>query len=500
MKHTALARGLALLTASTLSVSGFAAEKLDVLLIDGQNNHKWQETTPLLVTILEETGRFDVTVATSPGKGSDVSAFAPSFDGVDVVVSNYNGAVWGEKMRTEFASYVREGGGFVSVHAANNAFPQWPEYNEMIGVGGWGGRNEKSGPYLRLRGKSFVQDPTPGKGGGHGSRHEFLVEVREPNHPIMKGLPLKWMHSEDELYDRLRGPAAHVTVLASAYSDPATKGTGEHEPQLMVVDYGKGRVFHTTFGHDARSIAGADFQVTLQRGTEWAATGDVTLPAPAAELFSEEAAVYREVTPAADAGGADEGFTNLFDGKTLEGWKQMNGTAKYTVDNGTIRGVTAEGSPNSFLATEDQYEDFELRFEVMVHDSLNSGVQIRSRNNEKGRFFGPQVEIEASPGQSGYVYGEATGLGWLSPEPQDRKHAHEHIRNGAWNQYRILAEGPRIQTWINGRKVADLTHEEVFKSHPKGHVGLQVHSIKKGSGPFDVAWRNVRIKELDESP
>ena len=214
---------------------------------------------------------------------------------------------------------------------------------------------------------------------------------------------------------------------------------------------------------------------------------------------------------------AEDSWTSLFDGKTLAGWKQAeHGQAEYKVVDGTIYGKTVEGSPNSFLASEKQYGDFELEFEVKVHDELNSGCQIRSRgktaedvaaetsgskkkkdrNAEVGRFFGPQVELEASPGQAGYVYGEATGRGWLSLEPQDKDHAHAHMKNGEWNQIRILAKGARIQTWINGTPVADITDEAIYKTHLRGHLGLQVHGIKAGAGPFDVAWRNIRIREL----
>src|SRR4029078_10968075 len=133
---------------------------------------------------------------------------------------------------------------FVTVHAADNSFPEWKEYNQMIGVGGWGGRDEKSGPYLRLRDDKFAPLATPGRGGSHGQQHPFLMETRAPQHPIMAGLPAKWMHSKDELYDRLRGPAENVTVLATAVSTKETGGSGETEPLLMTISYGKGRVFH----------------------------------------------------------------------------------------------------------------------------------------------------------------------------------------------------------------------------------------------------------------
>jgi hypothetical protein len=178
--------------------------------------------------------------------------------------------------------YVGGGGGFVSVHAANNSHPDWKAYNEMIAVGGWGGRSELSGPYLRLRDNRWTTDTTPGRGGSHGAKHEFVVETRVADHPITRGLPRKWRHASDELYDRLRGPAKNVTVLASAFSDPKTNGSGEHEPILMAIDYGKGRVFHTTLGHDTVAMSDRGFEETLKRGTEWAATGRVTF-APLAE-------------------------------------------------------------------------------------------------------------------------------------------------------------------------------------------------------------------------
>ena len=196
-----------------------------------------------------------------------------------------------------------------------------------------------------------------------------------------------------------------------------------------------------------------------------------------------------------------EEWASLFDGKSLEGWTQKNGTATYRVEDGAIVGKTNEGSPNSFLCTDKLYGDFELEFEVKCADQLNSGVQIRSQtkgDTNEGRVNGPQVEIEASGSsgaEAGYVYGEATGRGWLTPKERLKKH--KHFRDGQWNKYRIIAQGPRIQTWINGQPIEDLTDEEIYKTHPKGFIGLQVHGIRKGSGPFEVSWRNIRIKELD---
>jgi type 1 glutamine amidotransferase len=265
-----------------LTCAGFvSAAPIKVILIDGQNNHAWKQTTPELKAILEEGGLCTVEVSTAPGKGGDWATWRPKFGEFQVVVSNYNGELWPDDVRDAFEKFVREGGGFVPVHAANNSFPEWKAYNEMIGLGGWGGRTEKSGPYLRLRDGKWTMDPRPGSGGSHGKQHEFLLTTRAPEHPVMAGLPAKWMHRQDELYDRLRGPAQNVTVLASAMSAKETGGSGEEEPLLMAIPYGKGRVFHTALGHGMEAIKCQGFAVTLRRGTEWAATEKVTQPVPA---------------------------------------------------------------------------------------------------------------------------------------------------------------------------------------------------------------------------
>jgi hypothetical protein len=190
-------------------------------------------------------------------------------------------------------------------------------------------------------------------------------------------------------------------------------------------------------------------------------------------------------------------FVSIFDGKSLEGWTQLNGTATYEVKDETIVGTTKKGSPNSFLCSNKLYGDFELLFEVKVHNSLNSGVQIRSqtKGGPKGRVNGPQVEIEASGekgAESGYIYGEAAG-GWMTPA--DKRKPHKHLKDGEWNKYRVLAEGARIQTWINGQQISDLVDEEKLKTHPKGFIGLQVHGVGN-RGPFDVAWRNIQIRVI----
>lgn len=284
---------LVLLLTVLLTALSSQAATLKALIIDGQNNHDYKTTTPHLKKLLEETGHFTVDVATSPAAKGDIKSFRPKFADYKVVISNYNGEPWSDETKADFESYVKNGGGFVSVHAADNSFPEWPAYNEMIGLGGWGERNEKSGPYLRLRDGKWTPDTAPGRGGSHGKQHEFLMTTRAPEHPIMRGLPAKWMHSKDELYDRLRGPAKNVNVLASAMSAKETNGSGEEEPLLMTLNYGQGRVFHTALGHNngpdllAQKCVG--FIATFQRGTEWAATGQVTQKVPAD--FPTESAV-----------------------------------------------------------------------------------------------------------------------------------------------------------------------------------------------------------------
>lgn len=258
-----------------------AQQKLKALIIDGQNNHKvWPQTTQMMKKYLEETKLFNVAVATTAKAGTDDS-FHPEFKSFDVVISNYNGAAWPKATQKSFIEYLKGGGGFVVVHAANNSFGAWKEYNEAIGLGGWGGRNEKSGPYVYFddQGK-IVRDKSAGNGGHHGSQHPFLVTTRNSKHPITKDMPGQWLHEKDELYDMLRGPAENMTVLATAFASKDQGGTGRHEPMIFTIDYGKGRVFHTPMGHGINSQQCVGFITTLQRGAEWAASGKVTQKMP----------------------------------------------------------------------------------------------------------------------------------------------------------------------------------------------------------------------------
>lgn len=288
-------------------VTGADKEKIKVLIIDGQNNHDWRSTTPLMKKVLEDSGRFVVDVATTPqrpplpaepkgtsdadlarykeelAKYADAyaayrkAAFNPDLTKYQVVLSNYNGAPWPEALQKSLDANLQAGKiGLVIVHAANNSFPGWREYNRMIGMG-W--RDARAGErlYLDDSGKEVRQPAGAGLGSGHRTTGEWAVVVRDANHPITHGMPREWLHAADELYDNMRGPIENVRILATAYS----KGTKVHEPMIWTVSYGHGRVFHTPMGHDVRAMRCLGFIATLLRGTEWAATGEVTIPIPA---------------------------------------------------------------------------------------------------------------------------------------------------------------------------------------------------------------------------
>lgn len=297
---------LVLITMVVMESVASAAGPMKALIVDGQNNHgAWPKTTFMMKKYLEETGLFTVDIARTafttngesllkeyPLEGFDSTPtrpaktdpnFRPEFSKYDVVISNFGhgAAPWPKETQAAFESYMKNGGGFVVVHAADNSFGDWPEYNEMIGLGGWGGRNEKHGPYVYYNDEGkLVRDTSPGNGGHHGPQRTFAIRVRDSRHPITNGMPTEWMHAKDELYDKLRGPAVNMQVLATAYADPRAGGSGRHEPMLLALTYGKGRVFHTPMGHADYSQECVGFIVSLQRGTEWAATGKVTQKIP----------------------------------------------------------------------------------------------------------------------------------------------------------------------------------------------------------------------------
>ena len=284
------------------AVPASAAPAIRAMILDGEQGgpyHAWQETTPYLKRMLTETGMFQVDIVTAPPAGEDFSDFKPAFSKYQVIVANYDvpDERWSPELKASFEAYIRNGGGLVSYHAADNSFPGWPAYNKMIGIGGWRGRNEKSGPLWYYKDGKLVSDTAPGNAGTHGARQAFQIVNQNTEHPITKGLPKTWMHVPDELYAALRGPGENMTVLATAYSDPANHGTGRNEPILMVISFGKGRIFHTTLGHDLAAMNCVGFIQTFQRGAEWAATGKVTQTVDADFPKADETSTRPEYTP-----------------------------------------------------------------------------------------------------------------------------------------------------------------------------------------------------------
>jgi type 1 glutamine amidotransferase len=316
MKNALLATtGILLLAAPAAQAAG----KLKALIIDGQNNHKeWPKTTIIMRQYLQQTGLYEVDIARTrftwnatqeaaflplagvggtedlPKPKTDPD-FKPDFSRYNVVISNfgYQAAPWPEETQQAFEQYMKNGGGFVPVHAADNCFPEWKEYNRMIVLGGWGGRDADHGPYVYIdRDGKEVRDTAPGRCGSHGPLNDFLVTVRNADHPVTKGVPDFWMHASDECYSLLRGPAENMEILATASEPEALRAQGRNEPMLMAISYHKGRVFHTTLGHHTPSFECVGFIVTFKRGVEWAATGKVTqtdIPAdfPKADTISK---------------------------------------------------------------------------------------------------------------------------------------------------------------------------------------------------------------------
>jgi Domain of Unknown Function (DUF1080) len=219
----------------------------------------------------------------------------------------------------------------------------------------------------------------------------------------------------------------------------------------------------------------------------------VSIPTP--EVFGQDdapKAIRNDFANVAAPNDKADGWKPLFNGSDISNWIQRNGWATYRIEGDAIVGTTSEGSPNSFLCTREEYGDFELRFEVKVAPELNSGVQFRSKSlaeRDNGRVHGPQVEICAGPGPAGYIYGESTGRGWLSPDQTTS----DAFKNGEWNEYRIRAQGARLQTWVNGRLIEDITDTA---SPAAGFIGLQVHGIGPKTGPYQVRWRNIAIRSL----
>jgi type 1 glutamine amidotransferase len=270
-----------------LAISATEAQKIKTMIVTGQDgSHWWQGGSDAVKMILENSGLFTVDILVTPATGQSMDSYRPDFKKYDLVVINYGGMTWTEQTRKDFETYVASGKGVVVLHSSVVPMDDWKEYNKMIGLGAWNGRNEKDGPYVYWKENRFVYDYSPGWAGYHGLQHQFTVVNRNTEHPILKGLPTVWRHFKDELYAHLRGPGEHLEILATAFETTGDGTEGRDEPVMWTVNYGKGRVFVSVLGHVGNdpplrySMECAGYQVTLLRGAEWAATGKVTQPVP----------------------------------------------------------------------------------------------------------------------------------------------------------------------------------------------------------------------------
>jgi hypothetical protein len=261
--------------------------RIRVLVVDGFSNHDWRLTTRSIRAILEPTGLFSVTVTTSPpdGASSGWGQWRPDFAAFDVVIQTCNdingGPSWPLPVREDFEAFVRRGGGVYVWHSGNNAFPDWPAYNDIIGIG-W--RKKEFGSALAVADDGTIMTIPPGQGEdtGHGKRFDALVR-RLGEHPIHKGLPRAWLAADIEVYYHVRGPAKNVAVLSYA-REPHTS---LNWPIEWTVRYGSGRVYTSTLGHVWRgdvqpvTVRDAAVQTLLVRALQWLARRPVTWPVPA---------------------------------------------------------------------------------------------------------------------------------------------------------------------------------------------------------------------------
>lgn len=446
-----------------------APAKIKLLIVTGANNHDWKWTAPELKRVFEECGRFTVDVTEEPAKDL---ADGDRLAGYAAIVLDYNGPRWGEPAESAFLHAVQGGVGVSVVHAADNSFPDWPEYCKLVGL-------------------CWVNGKT-----AHGSYHPFDVVVVDPAHPITQGMADMRMHP-DELYHRLvPTPGAEFRVLLSAYSEPKTGGTGRYEPMATAAHYGKGRVFHTPLGHTwnnaiptRASFYDPQLRTLLQRGTEWAATGAVTIsPTPLNYLSDEERA---------------EGFERLFDGHSMKGFKayKQEGPPKAGWRVAEAALVHQKGGGGGDLLTEEQYGDFDFRFQWRIESGGNSGVIWHVLETEDETYMtGPEYQVLDDLGMKIDGLHAAGALYDLVPAPADKPVK----KAGEWNDGRIVIEKGRVQHWLNGKLLLEVPCKgpewdamiagSKFKDWPfgksqVGHIALQDH----GDG---VAYRNLRIKKL----
>ena len=495
-----------------------SGKSIKALIVDGKNNHDWKRTTSSVTTVLLASGLFTVDVSTAPADGSESerNAWNPDFASYDVVIQNFNGGPvpagdhWPRAIQESLESYVKDGGGLVVFHAANNAFHDWPAYNEMIGLG-WRDVNFGAS-YIIDENKNLVKHaPGEGLGPGHGPDHEFVVQVFNPEHPICNGLPDRWLHSSDQLSHGQRGPAKNMEILTYAYS----RDSKQNEVLEWVVPFGKGRVFTTMLGHIWSGAANisvrcAGFQTTFIRGVEWAATGAVTYPVP--EQFPSPDAILLTETPAEEKAWR----LDMLDAHSFAYWTSRSGGAHQWSQVGEAglepaddtRIAVSEGrgtfynGPNgntSDIYTVWECGDCKLHIEFMMPKGSNSGVYFMGRYEVQ--ILDSWGETDLKFGTCGGIYSRwinETNVGGTPPRVNAGKPP------GEWQIYDIEFSAPRFHE--HGKKAKNACFKKVVWNGQVVHENVEVVGPTRGAmlenesaiGPLmlqgdhgPVAFRNI---------
>jgi type 1 glutamine amidotransferase len=470
-----LVRSVPLSTALAASALAQPAAPIRALVLTGQNNHNWQFTSRVHEDTLEGTGRFDVDITDNPAQAL---ANAEAIKKYQVFVVDYNGPRWGTQAETNFMNAVKGGTGAVIIHAANNAFVGWPEYETLCGL-------------MWINGKT-----------GHGKFHEFDVKVVDKDHAITKGMADLKAHPDELYHNLINTQNAKYTLLAKAMSSTESGGTGRDEPMALTLSVDQGRIFHTPLGHvwtgvDSSKVSVLDpqFRILLARGTEWAATGAVTLGTQWKDVRR-----HNMLTDAEKA----EGWRLLFDGSSTASWRgykqEKFPTAGWVVKEGVL---TLAGKGGGDIVTADEFGDFEFACEWRVPSGGNSGIMYRSTEDHSYPWeTGPEYQILDDAGhadgkkpktRAGTLY-DVFALSFDTARPA-----------GDWNSSRIVARGTRIQHWLNGFKVVDVdtaspeykqalaqskwTKYPDYGTKARGHIALQDHGD-------EVQFRDIKVRDL----
>lgn len=574
MKKSLLSLAAIALAFSSPLASHAQDDAIDVMLLTGRSNkyHNWKGNSAAMEKHLLDAGIFRVDKLVTTPTGESLEGFDPNWSAYDVIVMDWEGEEWPEATKSSFVEYMKNGGGLVVVHGTDNAFPHWPEFNEMIGLGGWGGarlhspplypdnpemragRDATFGPRVHWQGCQAVhEEGTPGEA-THPPRHDFIMTNRSPEHPIMRGLPEMWLHAADELYSRLRGPAKNMTILATGFANPALRNASPYnEPLLFTVDYGKGRVFHSTLGHvgakedhTVPSVNNVSFIATLQRGTEWAATGQVTLPVPddfphayQSSVRPSDASGWHELidpelsqwetyigVPHSSVQGLPEG--------TYQSDKVTKGTpmglgndpkkifTTYQQDGETILHIT--GEIYGAITTHQEFENYHFRtlmrwgdkkWEPRLNQKRDSGILYHC-HGEHGAFWkvwkssleyqvqesdlGDFITLAGVTAKAPFVKEEKRSVYAIGQKYEDWKgYLHAAIEpdkpHGQWNTLELYVLGDKAIHLVNGKIVMSLSDALDKHGQPltKGQIQIQ-------SEAAEVEYKQMLIRPIDQLP